>query len=657
MRIKILILPFLFLILCSAVPLQLSKKDIRRTTELMLNYHVEYKEFSPLLARRSLKIYVEQFDPEKIYLLSEEALPFLAPRERRLKTLVSNYQKDDVSDYESLNRIIQHAIARARSIREECQSELLLSAEELTPGPLEPYVDFAKNETELKERIQKYLMMILAKERHSRMARAWDAEHKSGTFALWERRFRRMEDSYLFTDVQGKPLSAELSEHLLSMHVLKAIAKSLDAHTSYYTPEEAFEMRASLEKQFEGIGIILREGVDGIAIVGLIKGGPAELSGRIQVGDLIISIDGKSIIDMPYEEVLRKLQGNGGSHVQLGLKRIDVNDTYKQLKVSLNREKIVMQEDRLQFATEPFADGIIGKLILPSFYESSDGSSCEKDMREALRTLKKKGKLVGLILDLRENSGGFLNQAVKVASLFISSGVVVISKYAKDEIHYLRNLDIHSYYSGPLIVLTSRASASAAEIVAQALQDYGTALVVGDERTYGKGTIQYQTVTDANAPSFFKVTVGRYYTVSGRSTQIDGVLADILVPTLYSAVNIGERYLEFPLKSDRVPSAYVDPLSDIDQRNRMWFQQNYIPNLQKKLSVWTQMSSRLKKNTAHRLSEDKNFKFFLKTCEEIKSGRAFKPTPSENWGMEDLQMAEGMRIIKDMICIKENPDK
>ena len=241
---------------------------------------------------------------------------------------------------------------------------------------------------------------------------------------------------------------------------------------------------------------------------------------------------------------------------------------------------------------------------------------------------------------------------MKVAGLFISSGVVVISKYAEGEIHYLRNLDIRSYFDGPLVVLTSRASASAAEIVAQALQDYGAALIVGDERTYGKGTIQYQTVTDSNAPCFFKVTVGRYYTVSGRSTQIDGVLADILVPTEYSAINIGERFLEFPLKSDRVASAYLDPLTDIDHRNRMWFQQNYIPNLQKKLSIWAQMVSRLKNNTEHRLSADKDFKLFLKAQEEVKAGRSFALTPTENWGAEDLQMKESVRILKDMICIK-----
>ena len=169
-----------------------------------------------------------------------------------------------------------------------------------------------------------------------------------------------------------------------------------------------------------------------------------------------------------------------------------------------------------------------------------------------------------------------------------------------------------------LIILTSRASASAAEIVAQALQDYGAALVVGDDRTYGKGTIQYQTVTDNAATSFFKVTVGRYYTVSGRTTQIDGVKADIVVPTSYSAMAIGERYLEFPLKSDRIPSAYSDPLTDVDPRNKLWFQQNYLPNLQKKLSVWTQMTEQLRTNSSYRLEKSKDNASFLKAIEQSK---------------------------------------
>jgi carboxyl-terminal processing protease len=222
--------------------------------------------------------------------------------------------------------------------------------------------------------------------------------------------------------------------------------------------------------------------------------------------------------------------------------------------------------------------------------------------------------------------------------------VVVISKYAQGEIQYLRNLDPRIHYSGPLVILTSKLSASAAEIVAQALQDYGVGLVVGDERTYGKGTIQYQTVTDTSAASFFKVTVGRYYTVSGRSTQIEGVKADLVVPTPYSAYNIGERYLEYALKNDQISPAYADPLTDVPAQTQLWFQKNYLPYLQKKESAWVQMVPKLKTNSEFRLDHDPNFQVFLKKmdAEEV----------DFDVGVNDLQMGEAIHIVKDMINLK-----
>jgi carboxyl-terminal processing protease len=436
------------------------------------------------------------------------------------------------------------------------------------------------------------------------------------------------------------------------MHVLKALAKSLDAHTSYYSPEEAYEMRTSLEKQFEGIGVVLRESMDGVVIHDMIKGGPAERCGKISMGDLLVEVNGQTVEEVPYEELLKRLQGEGKEKIQIGLRRNIKEKQTQFYRVDLKREKIVMQDDRVQYSFERFAGGIIGKINLPSFYESGEGSSCEIEMREALRALKRQGPILGLVLDMRENSGGFLNQAVKVAGLFVSSGVIVISKYAHGETQYLRDLDGHSYYDGPLVILTSKGSASAAEIVAQALQDYGTGLVVGDDRTYGKGTIQYQTVTDSAATSFFKVTVGRYYTVSGKSTQIEGVKADIVVPTAYSTMNIGERYLEFPLKNDRIPSVYRDPLTDVDPRNKPWFQKNYLPNLQQKLSLWTQMLPQLQDNSGYRIKRNKDYTFFLKVLDEDKNKLAFTPTAQENWGVEDLQMTEALNILKDMAILK-----
>ncbi|MBS0651642.1 MAG: PDZ domain-containing protein [Verrucomicrobia bacterium] len=653
---KILRKPFvlilLFLTICSfGTPQRLKKQDVRKTMQEMLAYHVEYKEFSSLLARRSLKLYIQQFDIEKNYLFASEAKTFLDPRDERVQSAVRKYQKDDLSEFAAANQVVQNSIMRARRIRAEVERELILSNENFTYPQGESYLDYARNEDELRNRIRRQLVRLLVLEKKWNDIADWTPQDKQKIFALWEKRLGRYETPYLTMDSSGNSIPAETADHYLSLHTLKAMAKSLDAHTSYFSPEEAFEMRASLEKQFEGVGIVLREGISGVVISDLIKGGPADKSGKITPGDLIVKIDGKSVEGASYEEILTSLQGSGSSIVRIGFNRKTGKQEVVYYEVDLKREKIVMQDERLQYTFEPYADGIIAKLTLPSFYESGNDSSCEKDIRDALRELRKEGTIYGVVLDMRENSGGFLNQAVKVAGLFISSGVVVISKYSEGEVQYLRDIDGRSYYSGPLVILTSKASASAAEIVAQALQDYGVALVVGDERTYGKGTIQYQTVTDDHASVFFKVTVGRYYTVSGRSTQIEGVKADILVPTFYSAFNIGEKYLEYALKSDRIAPAYVDPLTDIDLRNRAWFQRNYVPHIQKKLSVWNQMLPTLKDNSSFRLKLNKNYQLFLSTLEAQASNR-FSPTIKQNWGADDLQMNEAVNILKDMIIIQ-----
>lgn len=608
----------------------LTKHDIRGTMQEMLKYHVEFKEFSPLIAKRSFKVFLEQFDPERTYLLAEEIKPFLELPEKTVQKIIEGYHRDDFPQYEALGRLISKAAERAREMRQEIERELVLNFEESKTTVGESYVHSPTNLEQMKDRVRKKLIRFLNAEKKSARGGEWNAERRAKIFAFLEKRLRRYETSYL---------PGEKSEHYLAMHTLKAMAKSLDAHTAFFSPEEAFEMRTHLEKQFEGVGVVLREDVEGVVIIDMIRGSPADRSGKIKRGDLLVEIDGKSVASDPYEEILERMKGNGRKEVILGVHRDG-----SLMRVALQREKIVMQDERLITHEEPFADGLIARLNLPSFYESDEGSSCEKDLREAFKRLKAKGKVLGAVLDLRQNSGGFLNQAVKTAGLFISSGVIVISKYAQGELQYLRDLDGHVYYTGPLIVLTSKASASAAEIVAQALQDYGATLVVGDERTYGKGTIQYQNVTDKGSGAFFKVTVGKYYTVSGRTTQIEGVKADILVPTEYCFYNIGERYLEYPLKNDRLPSAYLQPP---DQKNDSWWQKNSVQNIQKKFSIWAQICPALKKNSGYRIDKNKNYQLFIKSLNP--------ETPlhkGENFGVDDLQMAEAVNILKDMILLQ-----
>lgn len=153
-------------------------------------------------------------------------------------------------------------------------------------------------------------------------------------------------------------------------------------------------------------------------------------------------------------------------------------------------------------------------------------------------------------------------------------------------------------------------------------------------------------MTDVSASAFFKVTVGKYYTVSGRSTQIEGVKADIGIPTEYSPYNIGERYLEYPLSNDRVPAVYVDLLTDVDQQAKIWLQKNYLPYIQKRESMWFQMVPQLQANSSMRLKNDPNYQLFLK--EISSSSRADKKS---NWGVKDLPMEEAVNVVKDMAAM------
>ena len=232
--------------------------------------------------------------------------------------------------------------------------------------------------------------------------------------------------------------------------------------------------------------------------------------------------------------------------------------------------------------------------------------------------------------------------------MFIPKGIVAIAKYSTGEIHYNRDLDGRLLFQGPVVIMTSKASASAAEVVAQALQDYGVALVVGDERTYGKGSMQFQNITDDQAPAYFKVTVGRYYTVSGRSTQIDGVIADIVVPSYYAPFPIGERFLQFPITRDDLGFSFIDPNNPVRKLSGVNSEQlfsSYFPRQQLK---WKVMLPKLKENSQTRIRNNPRYVEYLNKVEAFQEG---KTVFIDHW-KEDMQLTECMNIVKDMILIE-----
>ncbi len=606
--------------------------------------------------RNAFIIYFEQFDPDKIYLLKTEVDPYVRATSAQLGSYLKQYQQSDYSVFEQMNQVIVQSISRARKMQEKIFSFSpryfnLAQKQFQSNKDGDVFFDqYASSEEELNQRQIAYLMNFLMMQ----MEKFGDAnvmKNREHILAVYKDTLEDSENRFLSIDFQKKAFDKEHKENEESMLILKALAKSLDSHSTFFDAAEASSVRTRLEKEYEGVGLLLEERADGVVVKVVIEESPASLSGKIKVGDKLVAINDYDVTNESYASVLEMMQGEKGDRVKLNLLR----DGKENYSVDLVYTLLIMQEDRVMVKTAPFRDGIIAMLTLDSFYQGELKVSAESDLLEAIKKLKKESNLLGLILDLRENSGGFLAQAVKVAGLFITNGVVAMSKYGDGSLHLYRDTDSSVAFDGPLIILTSRLTASAAEIVAQALQDYGVALVVGDDRTYGKGTIQSQTVTGGDSDTFFKVTVGKYYTVSGRTPQQSGVLADIIVPGSHINEAVGERYLENVVDKDEIKPEFDDGLVDLNLYSKDWYLRYYLPTLQKRLTIWQTLAPALRTRSRQRILSNSDYQHALEGRGVYLEGKSRGDSNKDNkHSIGDLQTDEVFNIVKDMIELKKS---
>ena len=613
----------------------------------MLFYHVENRHLTPELMKRSVKIFVERCDPEKIYFLSEEIDTYYNMSDIDAQKAVSQVLRGDFSVYNQILSISQKSIARNRIIRSKLLEQMTQEETiELQYVDIEIFKAYSVSEISLKERVKGHLMAQVKIQAIRQNLQSLDSDQYHKALNLMNRRLNRFENYLLFQNSHGVSYSKAKVESIKATLILKSIGKSLDAHSAFLSPDEAVSIKASLQKQFKGIGVVLKEGFDGAYVEDLVAGGPAFKSGKIQKGDTLLKINNKSVKDLPFEEVMEIMRRSPGGKIHLVLLR---TYPYEVVDVTLKKEVLTLDDDRLSYSSEPFAGGIVGKIKLTGFYDNDGSISAEKDLKNAIINLKKQGDLKGVVLDMRGNPGGFLSQAVKVAGLFIPKGVIVISKYFNGEMQYSRDIDGRLMYNGPLVILVSKASASAAEVVAQALQDYGVAIVVGDEHTYGKGSIQYINVLKDNRDAYYKVTIGRYYTISGRSTQIQGVESDIVVPTYYAPFQIGERYLQYPLSQDSLGFSFTEQnsLKSYTDPNQLF--SSYFPKPELK---WKKMLPQLKKNSALRIKQNSGYQQFFKQMDYYEKHHRFENNQLILTN-EDLPMQEAVNIVKDMSVIDQ----
>jgi carboxyl-terminal processing protease len=356
---------------------------------------------------------------------------------------------------------------------------------------------------------------------------------------------------------------------------LDALAQAYDPHSEYLSKADLKNFSINMGLSLVGIGAMLRT-EDGYAkIESLVPGGPAQTDGRLKVGDRITAVaqgngEFADVRDMRLDKVVEQIRGKKGTKVRLLVIPSDSPDPSKRKTVDLVRDEIKLkdQEARADIIIKKNENGEpvkLGWITLPSFYADMDRhqKSTTKDVLALLKRLKKEN-ISGLIVDLRRNGGGSLEEAIALTGLFLKSGPVVQTKGSNGNIVVSSDPDPGIAYSGPMIVLTSRQSASASEIFAAALQDYGRALIVGDKNTFGKGTVQ--TILEigrftsllgsrSQEDGALKLTIQKFYRVAGGSTQLHGVASDIVLPTLSDLPEFGEGALKNCLAYDEVPKA------------------------------------------------------------------------------------------------------
>ncbi len=625
-------------LILEAKPPQIGPKDVKTKVEEILKAHASYKKLTPELTSRILQNFLEELDPTKTYFLRSEIAAWDTPTEATTQRVLKGFQNGDFSLFQEIHATFIATLDRRALLEQKVDQTVLpkgVKSEEFKDQP------WAETEGILETR----LLRIRALQMES--AAKLDEETKEKFLQrITKRRINR--ESELASASKDDRFKTTLSL------VLKSTTAALDAHTNYLTPSEANQFMIQVQQRLFGIGAQLRDDLDGLSIVRILENSPASQTKKLKMHDKIIAVNDEPIVGLDIAEAVEMIRGEKGTVVRLKILRETGEETERRtemLEVELTRGEVVLDESRLESNLEPYGDGVIARLHLFSFYQDQKSSSAI-DLRKAVEEIQEEHKLKGVILDLRNNGGGLLPQAVSVAGLFMNKGIVCSIKDNQGKLQHLREVEGKPIWDGPLLVLMNRASASAAEIVAQTLQDYGKALVIGDDRSFGKGSFQTFTLDAVQNPKVnpqgeYKVTRGRYYTVSGKSPQLKGVISDIVVPGILSKLDIGEQFAKFPLANDEIEPHFDDDLSDISPFHRLQLGPMYRYNLQKKLTTYEPYLATLRKNSELRIASNKNYQNCLTEMEK----NNYDAAPVDLFSQSDLQLAEAMSVMKDLVFL------
>ncbi len=558
--------------LAKKAPAEVFDKDHNQLIALILSQqlpsqHFSHQALNDALSHKAYDLYLRQLDPRKRFLLQEDVQVLKAFADHVDDELSRGNVVLPDAGMEVLNDRIRMVDGFVDSLLNKGFDVAAGERLEIEPKKLE----FAANRDALRERwrlglkmqvIEAYFDILTDKNKKQPPEAVLDpTQHPQE----WQDAIKKVRESTHRS--LGRLLQQSRQDHY--DRYFDAITRAYDPHSDYMAPTSKEDFDIQMSGSLEGIGALLREDEGLIKVVRIIPGSAAEKQGQLQAEDTILAVGEKDgepvdISEMRIREAVGFIRGAKGTEVRLYVQKPDG----RKQTVPIIRDVVRIEETYVKSTVFQQGKANYGYLRIPSFYRDFAAQSNGKEGRnvtdDTLAELKKlkQQKVKGLIIDLRNNGGGALTDAVQISGLFLSGGPVVQVKDSHDSIRILEDEDADVDYNGPLIVLVNQFSASASEILAAALQDYGRAFVIGGAHTHGKGTVQAMMDLNRNLPLFqlqrsddlgaLKLTIQKFYRVTGGSTQYKGVEPDLVVPSMFDYLETGEKYMDYSLPWDQV---------------------------------------------------------------------------------------------------------
>ncbi|MFH0976031.1 MAG: carboxy terminal-processing peptidase [Spirochaetota bacterium] len=534
----------------------LKQDEIEPLISIFLSRHIMNNQFTDEISEKTLNNLINYLDPGKNYFYKSDIDAFMK-------------HKNDIDDYVNANDfsfIFQIQETYKTRFRENLTifNELIKINYDFDKDESiiidSEKIDYSKTKEEMKERWRKNIKLQLLNQLSS------EKDIKAAK--------EKLKKKY---QISQKRIDEINNERMLAIF-LNSFTTALDPHTNYLTQEEHEDFQISTNLKLEGIGVLLRSEDGFITVESIIPNGPAsKLPKELQLkpDDKIVGVaqandEPVDVTDMALRDVVNLIRGKKSTIVKLTiLRQISEQNKQQRLLIPITREEITLEDKAAKSDIYPIvkdkSEVKIGYIQLPSFYMDFDAvnsndpnaKKSSNDMKVQINKLKSKG-IQGMVIDLRGNPGGALNEAVNIAGMFINEGPIVQILIGKNNAEVMEDKDPGVYYNGPIVILIDKFSASASEIFAGAIKDYKRGIVIGPASTFGKGSVQtYNALPGKNGA--MKITTALFYQPGGSSNQLNGIEPDILVPDMSSIWDIGESKLRNALKWEKIEKAQYLP--------------------------------------------------------------------------------------------------